>query len=262
MNVFTVYAHMEPRSMNGALLEKSRNVLAEAGHRVRVSDLHAMNFDPVTRRSDFIDTAPGIPFDYYAEQKQAFRQGRLATNIAEEVEKLRWCDLLILQFPLYWFSVPAILKGWFDKVLVPGFAYGGGAWYERGGLKGKRAMLAITMAAYPQMMAPDGINGLLEVNLWPLQNRVLAFCGFDVLRPFVANAVPYTTYVERAAMIEAYGERLAGIAADAPIPSHRREEFDEQWRMKAEVSPRTVGHYFSSLPLDVLSTLRGDQKPA
>ena len=75
-------------------------------------------------------------------------------------------------------------------------------------------MLAITMAAYPEMMAPDGLNGLLDVNLWPIQNGVLAFCGFDVLAPFVADSVPYSDDSARAGIIADYGRRLAGLGSD------------------------------------------------
>jgi NAD(P)H dehydrogenase (quinone) len=255
-NVLIVYAHPEPRSFNGSLLRVAKQALAAGGHTVRISDLHAMNFDPVVRASDFRDFDPTERLDYFAEQKRAYAAGTLAEDIAAEIEKVAWCDLLILQFPLYWFSVPAILKGWIDRVFVPGFAFGGGAWYERGGLVGKRAMLAMTMAAYPEMMAPDGINGLLDVNLWPIQNGVLAFCGFDVLAPFVANAVPYADTSARTALLADYGRRLAGLHRETPLLFHRRDEFDRRWKMKPDVEPRTVGHHFARATDDLLQRLR------
>ena len=211
MHVLLVSAHPEPRSFNGALVDQAKAVFAEQGWEAETSDLYAMNFNPVASGADFKDLDPSDRLDYYAEQKRAYEVGALSDDIALEIEKIKRCDLMILQFPLYWFSVPAILKGWIDRVFVPGFAFGGGAWYDRGGLVGKRAMLSMTMAAFPEMMAPGGINGLLEVNLWPLQNGVLAFCGFDVLRPFIANAVPYVDEPARRALLEAYGRRLAGL---------------------------------------------------
>ncbi len=257
MNVFIVYAHPEPRSFNGALLERSRAAFARLGDEVRVSDLYAMGFNPVPSGADFTDRSPADRLDYYAEQKRAYEAGTLADDIKAEIEKVAWCDLMILQFPLYWFSAPAILKGWIDRVFVPGFAFGGGAWYERGGLVGKRAMIATTMAAFPQMMAPDGINGLLEVNLWPIQNGVLAFCGFDVLAPFIANAVPYVDDARRARILDAYDNRLTGIAVERPLSFHRRDDFDARWKIKPDVEPRTVGHYFAGVPVDILGRLQG-----
>lgn len=256
MNVLIVYAHPEPRSFNGALLAQARQSFARIGAQVQVSDLYAMRFDPVTTAADFVDRSPDARLDYYAEQKRAFDAGALSADITLEIEKVARCDLLILQFPLYWFSMPAILKGWVDRVFVPGFAFGGGAWYERGGLVGKRAMITTTMAAYPEMMAPDGINGLLAVNLWPIQNGMLAFCGFDVLAPFVANAVPYSNEAQRAEILAAYDIRLAGLEQEAPLKFHRRGDFDARWRMKPEVEPRTVGHHFARLPEAALRKLQ------
>ena len=250
--VLIVYAHPESRSFNGAMLDVAKQVFSSGGHDVRISDLHAMDFDPVVRATDFKDFETAARLDYFAEQKRAYAAGTLADDIAAEIAKVAWCDLMILQFPLYWFSVPAILKGWIDRVFVPGFAFGGGAWYERGGLVGKRAMLATTMAAYPEMLAADGINGLLEVNLWPIQNGVLAFCGFDVLSPFVANAVPYAEASVRTALLADYGRRLTGLHEEPPLRFHRRDDFDRRWKMKPDVEPRTVGHFFGRAPDGVL----------
>jgi NAD(P)H dehydrogenase (quinone) len=254
--VLIVYAHPEPRSFNGAMLKTAEKVLRSRGDDVRVSDLYAMNFDPVVRSSDFKDRQ-GERLDYFAEQKHGYASGTLADDIKAEIEKIAWCDLMILQFPLYWFSLPAMLKGWIDRVFVPGFAFGSGKWYERGGLVGKRAMLSLTMAAYPQMLAPDGLNGMLEVNLWPVQNGVLAFCGFDVLAPFVANSVPYSDEASRMEILANYEKRLMGLAQERPLLFHRREDFDKQWKMKPDVEPHTVGHFFGRVPDDVLGKVRG-----
>lgn len=256
MKILIVYAHPEPHSFNSALLERAKITLLTRGDEVQVSDLYAMNFNPVPSRADFTDAPTNVPLDYYAEQKRAYEAGTLADDIKAEIEKVAWCDLLILQFPLYWFGMPAILKGWVDRVFVPGFAFGGGAWYDRGGLTGKRAVIATTMAAFPQMMAPDGINGLLDVNLWPIQNGILAFCGFDVLQPFVANAVPYIDAAARAGILDAYQARLAEVSSEKPISFHRRDDFGKSWALKAGIEPRTVGHYFSHLPTDALNKLR------
>ena len=60
------------------------------------------------------------------------------------MDKLFWCDALILQFPLWWFSLPAMLKGWVDRVFASGGRiYGGGKWYDRGVFAGKRWRTAL-----------------------------------------------------------------------------------------------------------------------
>jgi NAD(P)H dehydrogenase (quinone) len=256
MKVFVVYAHPERRSFNGALLEAAEFTLGSAGHEVRVSDLYAMGFDPVARATDFKTRLHADRLDYFAEQRHAYSNGTLSDDIGAEIEKVRWCDMLILQFPLYWFSLPAILKGWVDRVFVPGFAFGAGKWYERGGLAGKRAMLTLSMSSYPEMMAADGLNGLLDVHLWPIQNGVLAFCGFDVLEPFVAHSVPHVDDAARSVMLEEYRQRLRSLGEESAVSYHRRAEFDQRFRMRPEVEPRTVGHYFGRLPADSVDILK------
>lgn len=89
MKVLIVYAHHEPKSFNGALRDTAVAVLTAAGHEVAVSDLHAMNFNPVAGPGDF--TGPLANPDH----------GTLAADIVAEQEKLRWADAVILQFPLY-----------------------------------------------------------------------------------------------------------------------------------------------------------------
>ena len=105
----------------------------------------------------------------------------MSCDISGEIEKLFWCDTLILQFPLWWFSVPAIMKGWIDRVFVNGAVYGGGRRYDTGGLAGRRAMVVTSTAAYPDMCAADGLVGALDVILWPIQNGALAYAGCKVL---------------------------------------------------------------------------------
>ena len=61
-----------------------------------------------------------------AASKKAFDADVLTDDAKTEIEKLLWADTLILQFPLWWFSMPAILKGWVDRVFAYGFAYGVG----------------------------------------------------------------------------------------------------------------------------------------
>jgi NAD(P)H dehydrogenase (quinone) len=63
--------------------------------------------------------------------KQAFAQGTQSADIAAEQEKLLWADTVIFQFPLWWFSMPAIMKGWIDRVYAWGFAYGVGEHSDR-----------------------------------------------------------------------------------------------------------------------------------
>ena len=138
MKVLIIYAHPEPKSFSSALLGRSVETLVACGHEVKVSDLYAMEFNPVASAADFSKRRFPDVLQYDREQKYACERGLLSDDIKAEIDKVVWCDFMILQFPLWWFSVPAIMKGWIDRVLVNGVAYGMGKRMEKGGLAGDR----------------------------------------------------------------------------------------------------------------------------
>ncbi|EYU47882.1 NADPH-dependent FMN reductase [Acinetobacter baumannii 1457504] len=94
------------------------------GHQVEISDLYAMQFNPLASKEDFLELNQPDYFNYALEQRNATKQQLLATDIQAEIDKVKRADLIILNFPLYWTSVPAILKGWIDRVFVSGLFYG------------------------------------------------------------------------------------------------------------------------------------------
>ena len=249
MNVLIVYAHQEHQSFNAALLQRSIDVLVSQSHAVELSDLYGMGFNPVATQSDFLDRRFPERLQYDREQKHSTAHHTFSPDIASEVEKLMRCDLLILQFPLWWFSVPAILKGWFDRILVNGLAYGAGRRYDTGGLKGRRAMVAITTAAYETMCSPGGLVGELDVVLWPIQNGTLAYTGFEVLPPFVGYSVSYVDDDTRRGYLDAYEQRLRSLETTRPLDFHGLGEFGPDWRLKEGVTPRAVGQMRSGAVL-------------
>jgi NAD(P)H dehydrogenase (quinone) len=235
MKVFIVSAHPEPKSFNTALRDLSVRVLGDLGHDVRVSDLYDMNFNPVAGAADFTDRENPDYLVYALEQRHGYENGTLAPDILGEIEKLLWCDLLILNFPLFWFSTPAILKGWIDRVLISGLTYGGKRFYDRGGLKGRKAMLTLTLGGQPHMLADDGIHGRLEDMLRPLQRGTLYYTGMSVLPPFVAWHVPYISDQARADDLQAYEKRLGQLNDLEPLTFPSLDEFDDQlYRLNAK----------------------------
>ena len=131
MNILIVHAHPEPLSFTTALKDQAVRVLEQQGHHVEVSDLYAMNFNPVASREDFTTLKNEEYLNYALEQRHASQQKLLSTDIQSEIEKVQKADLLILNFPMYWTSIPAILKGWIDRVFVSGIFYGGKRFYKK-----------------------------------------------------------------------------------------------------------------------------------
>jgi putative NADPH-quinone reductase len=108
MRALVIYCH--PR--RGSFTEAVRNVvlekLADAGAEVRLRDLYAEGFDPVLS----------------AREHETYEdEARNRASVAEHCEDLAWCDTLIFVYPTWWYGLPAMIKGWLDRVLVPGLAF-------------------------------------------------------------------------------------------------------------------------------------------
>ena len=242
MKVLIVYAHSQPASFNGALLRTAVETLERQGHDVRISDLYAMNFNPVASASDFKQRRFEGHLQYDREQKHAVSAKTFSDDIAAEIDKVLWCDLLILQFPLWWYSVPAIMKGWFDRVFVNGLMYGQFGRFNKGGMKGKRAMVSTTTGCFPGMVEPGGVMGHLDAILWHLQYGTLAYVGFDVLEPFVTWSVRYEDDTARELYLKGLADRLEHLDEVPLKPAHQVEEFGEDWKLRPGIPARTFGH--------------------
>ena len=219
--------------------------LTGQGHEVTVSDLYAQGFRADAGPWDVIRRVESHTFNLGAEQMAAARERAYAPEICRELDRLFAADLLILQFPMWWFSLPAILKGWIDRVFAFGVAYDFGRTWNHGVFVGKRAMLSFTTGAPAGVFEPDGRSGDLERVLWPVHGGVLALCGFDVLSPFPAWAVPWIGDEGRAAVLDAYRQRLIHLEDEEPLFFHRLEDFGENHRLKEEVEPGTPAQHRS-----------------
>lgn len=228
MNVLIVHAHPEPQSFTTAMKDAAVEELAAHDHSVEVSDLYAMGFDPVAKAADFAVRRNPDYLVYALEQRHAQERSALAPDIDAELHKLIRADLIILSFPLFWFSVPAILKGWIDRVMVSGICYGGKRFYDRGGLRGKRMLAAFTLGGSEHMFGPDALHGEIEVMLRPLLRGTFYYVGCTVLPPFIAWHVPYIKDEVRSAYLAAYRRYLAGLDDLEPLHFPSLEDFDHQ----------------------------------
>lgn len=232
MNVLIVHAHPEPHSFSAAMRDVAVDELSRAGHAVTVSDLYAMGFDPVAKAEDFLQRHEPDYLVYALEQRHAYENGTLAPDIAAEVEKVKACDLLLLNFPLYWFSVPAILKGWIDRILLSGLTYGGRRFYDRGGLVGKQGMIAVTLGARPHMFGPGAVHGEIETMLRPLLRGTLYYVGLRVLPPFFAYHIPYITHDARQHTLEQYRHHLRTLPEMPALAFPSLDDFDDRMQPK------------------------------
>ena len=227
MKVLIVHAHPEPQSFTAALRDQAVATLEGQGHEVKVSDLYAMQWNPVASAADFSSRENPEYLVYALEQRLGVKKQSIAADIQGELDKLLWADLLILNFPIFWFSAPAMLKGWIDRVLVSGVCYGGKRFYDQGGLAGKKALVTVTLGGREHMFGEGAIHGPLEDMLRPILRGTLAYVGFEVLEPFVAWHVPYISAEARQAFLHSYQQRLEGLADDQPLVFPKLAQFDE-----------------------------------
>ena len=254
MRVLWLYAHPDPRSLNGALRDHGVQVLRSHGHEVRESDLYAMDWDPVVRASDFAHD-PAERMDVLEESERALNDGSLRSDIRAEQEKLLWADTLVVQFPLWWFGMPAILKGWFDRLFVQGFAQGvldpvtGRARrYGDGGLVGRRALVITTVGANAATTGPRGIHGELDEVLFPLTHGTLWYSGMTPVAPFVINGAVALSDDEFADAAKRLTERLVTLPDAEPIPFRHQNggDYDAHLVLRDEHAPDESGvgvHY-------------------
>lgn len=186
MKVLFVFAHPEPKSLNGSIKDVAVNKLKTMGYEIKVSDLYRMEFKAVLDKKDFLNLANPQRFNPIAEQIHAVETNSFSNDIKEEIKKVKWADIIIFQFPIWYGSMPAIMKGWFERIFANGFSSNmfKGLVYDKGLMKGKKAMLSFTTGGPEEnylMNIPDKDPG----KLLPTITESLKFSGFDLVEPFV-----------------------------------------------------------------------------
>ena len=108
MRALVIHCHPSPESFTAAVRDTVIARLADAGAEIRLHDLYADGFMPELTRAEW-EGYLDAPANHAA--------------VAREVADLAWCDTLIFVYPTWWYGLPAVLKGWLDRVLVPEVAF-------------------------------------------------------------------------------------------------------------------------------------------
>ncbi len=217
MKILIVLAHPEIGSMNGALFNTAIETLQAAGHEVKVSDLYRQAFNPVSGRNNFKQAYDTAYFKQQLEEIHATKADGFVAEIAAEQEKVEWCDLMIWQFPLWWFTVPGILKGWVDRVFAMGRFYGDNRFYGSGVFKDKKAILSLTTGGVEDSYQGNGLHGDLNSMLKPIHRGMFRFVGFNVLRPHVVYGPVRQTAEQREQELGRWSGRLKDIFLEEPM---------------------------------------------
>ncbi len=239
MRALIVLAHPEPASFNGQMAVTAAATLTERGYTVEISDLYAMAFDPVEGPEHYAVRRDHDSFTAQTEPRHAWETGTLSPDVAAEIDKLEHADLVIFQYPMWWYGMPAMLKGWLDRVLVYGGLYTSAMRYDAGYFPGRRAMLSVTTGGTEATYAHNGRNADIDLLLWPT-SFTLYYMGYDVLPPFVAfgveSGIQYSDPAEIPRRLEGYKtvleQRLKTLDATEPMRFNGWEDWDETGRLK------------------------------
>jgi len=222
MNILVISAHDDTKSYVAALHNSALGVLERAQHKVVVTDLYAQQFNPVASIVDF-ETSSGTHANYMFEQQRSVNTGSgFSPDLQAEIDKLKEAELVIIHFPLWWGGTPAILKGWFERVLAMGFAWDSNNRYAKGLLNGKKVLLTVSVGDPKSYYSADGMHkATVEQHLYSLTHSTLAFCGFNVLKPFIIDNVTAASQEELEANLESYRQFLQTIEkSDSYIYKH------------------------------------------
>jgi NAD(P)H dehydrogenase (quinone) len=248
-NILIVSAHPEPTSLTRQLVDVTVETLGAAGHKIVQSELYGMKWKAVFDADDFPVRTNPDRLSFIMESGHAYATGNQTPDVVAEQAKLLAADAVILQFPLWWYGVPAILKGWIERVYAFGFAYG----YQNGTnefrfgdgiLKGKRALVNVQAGGPAADYGPRGINAPIEQLLFPLTHGALFYPGMDVLPTHAVYSAGHVSTAEEVEAIKAgWRARLAGLFTDAPIPFRVQNggDFPDRHTMADDVAPGQTG---------------------
>ncbi len=183
MKYLIVYAHPNPKSFNHAILETISKELRKKKKEFTVRDLYRIGFNPVLSTKDLL----------------AIQNGAAPKDIKKEQNYISKADTLIFIFPIWWSAMPAILKGYIDRVFSLGFAYDITEDAVVGLLKGKKVFLVSTTGASKQDNESMGAFKMMNMSM---DMAIFQFSGMKVLGHKYFSSVPYVSQQDRKKMLK------------------------------------------------------------
>ncbi len=183
MNHLIVYTHPNPESFNHAILEAYEELAREAGHELRVRDLYKTGFDPVLKGADFV----------------AMQKGAVLEDVRAEQDHIKWADVVTFIHPIWWYQMPAMLKGYIDRIFSHGFAYEIGAEGIMGLLSGKKVIILNTTGGAGEHYGKAGYNEAIKRTF---DVGTFALCGMEVVMHKFFYAIPFIKEEDRKKMLE------------------------------------------------------------
>lgn len=174
MNHLVVFAHPNPNSFGKGIADTIQKTAEDKGDTIKVRDLYNIGFDAILKPSDF----------------EAFQSGNTPADIKEEQEHVKWADIITFVYPVWWAGLPAMLKGYVDRVLSYGFGYEYVNGAPNGLLKGKKGLLFCTTGTPNEVYSQNGMHNAMKQTT---DTGIFNFCGIEVVNHAFFGAVPHVS---------------------------------------------------------------------
>mgnify|MGYP000568325232 CR=1 FL=1 len=213
-NALLVTAHPYVESFNFALRTQAIELLNKLEWQVNTSDLYQQGFNPILGPADFSNISTSVPLSLPKQQEVAYQQALFSNDIISEQSKLMDANLLILQFPLWWGSYPAMLKGWIERVISRGYGYGSNKL-----LSGKRVLLSVTTG---------GANDDEEIEYYQkkiheLGVDVFAYANMEVLKPIINHGPSLSNGKQRQDLLSSSKQQLISLLTVKSLTSDSKD---------------------------------------
>lgn len=179
-----IFCHPDESSLSAAYREELKCLTEDAGHGYIVRDLYNLSFNPVLGREDFA----------------AFAEGNTPEDIRLEQDYIQGADLITFIFPVWWTGMPALMKGYIDRVFARGFAYDiDGLGEVKKLLSGKKVVI---LSNFGNSYEQYDKAGMLEAMRKTIDTGIFAFCGMEVVEHHFFGHIDNASKEERAAHIK------------------------------------------------------------
>lgn len=163
MRHLIIYAHPNENSLNHHLLNTVIETLQSQNQEIIVRDLYAIGFDPVLSLADM----------------QGQRMGKVSEDVQTEQDYISWAEQITFIYPIWWTGLPAIMKGYIDRVFSYGFAYRYDQGIQKGLLKGKTTVIINTHGKSHEEYEQTGMDKALSLTS---DGGIFTYSGLDIIR--------------------------------------------------------------------------------
>lgn len=165
MKHLIIYAHPNSGSLNHQFMQTVVESLQAKTQKIKVRDLYQLNFNPVLSLEDM----------------KGQRLGKVDNDVHLEQESISWADQITFIYPIWWTGMPAIMKGYIDRVFSYGFAYSYDQGIQKGLLTGKKITVINTHGKSLAEYEDIGMDKALSLTS---DKGIFTYCGLEINQHF------------------------------------------------------------------------------